>query len=137
MSLARWSDDGVNNRANLLIAGWMCVMLGIGLNSMGVWEAGVILSLSGITLLLLGFIQPADLREMSDVAIAHWIPEDNLLPPDGAGNVMYRVDTTLDPPITTTILCGRCGTTTKVDGPRPIYWICSVCSTCLWDHEEE
>ncbi len=127
----------MSNRVNLLIAGWMCVMLGIGLNSMDVWEAGVILSLSGIVLLLLGFIQPADIREMSDAAIAQWIPEESVLPPDGSGNVMYRVDTTLDPPIMTTVLCGRCGTTTQIDGRRPKAWTCSVCSTSLWNHEEE
>ena len=93
-------------------------MFGIGLNSIGIWESGVILSLSGITLLLLGFIQPAELREMSKQDIANWVPEDGILPPDGLGNVMYRVDTTLDPPIMTTILCGRCGTTAMIDGSR-------------------
>ena len=137
MISVRWSDEGVSNRANFLIAGWACVILGIGLNSLGVWEAGVILSLSGIILLLLGFIQPPDVREMSDPDIAQWVPQESTLPPDGAGNVMFRVDTTLDPPIMTTILCGRCGTTAKIDGTRPKRWLCTVCSMVLWDHEEE
>jgi hypothetical protein len=49
---------------------------------------------------------------------------------------MYRVDTTLDEPKRSSILCGPCGTVTLVEGPKPNGYTCPACSIQLWQEEE-
>ena len=65
--------------------------------------------------------------------IAGWIPASEEMVE--AGRVMYRVDTTLDEPINSTILCGSCGEVTLIDGPKPSDFTCPVCKEELWEEE--
>ena len=67
--------------------------------------------------------------------LAAWAPDAVKMP--DAGRVMYRVDTSLDAPIRTSILCGRCGHLEWVDGRKPAEYDCVGCSTMLWVAEEE
>jgi hypothetical protein len=67
--------------------------------------------------------------------LAAWAPEAVKMP--DAGRAMYRVDTSLDPPIKTSILCGRCGHLEWVDGRKPAFYNCLKCKTELWVAEEE
>jgi transposase len=54
-----------------------------------------------------------------------------------AGRVMYRVDTTIDEPITTSILCGACAHIEVVKGKKPQTYTCVSCQKFLWLDEEE
>jgi len=45
-------------------------------------------------------------RGMSEHDISEWAPEAETMNPGAGGSVMYRVDTTLDDPVRTSILCG-------------------------------
>jgi hypothetical protein len=62
------------------------------------------------------------------------VPEGELLP--DAGRFMFRVDVTLDEPVTSSILCGPCGQVTVQPGPKPKSYTCPNCSRLLWDEEE-
>ena len=68
-------------------------------------------------------------------SVADWEPDSSKMP--DAGRVMFRVDTTLDSPIRTSILCGRCGKVDWVEGRKPKIHTCSECDTLLWESEEE
>jgi transposase len=50
---------------------------------------------------------------------------------------MFRIDTTLDEPIRTSILCGRCANIEWVEGKKPKNFTCPSCGTELWVSEEE
>ena len=67
--------------------------------------------------------------------VAAWEPAAGKMP--DAGRVMYRVDTTLEDPVRTSILCGRCGRLDWVEGTKPKSHACSECDTLLWESEEE
>ena len=67
--------------------------------------------------------------------VAAWEPDSTKMP--DAGRVMYRIDTTLEPPIRTSVLCGRCGNLDWLDGTKPKIHSCNSCSTLLWESEEE
>ena len=54
-----------------------------------------------------------------------------------AGRPMFRIDTTLDKPIRTSIMCGRCTEITWVEGRKPKTFTCSSCGVDLWKSEEE
>ena len=54
-----------------------------------------------------------------------------------AGRPMYRIDTTLDKPIRTSILCGRCAEITWIEGRKPETFTCPSCRVDLWKSEEE
>ena len=54
-----------------------------------------------------------------------------------AGRPMFRIDTTLDEPIRTSILCGRCAEITWIDGRKHKTIICPSCWINLWKSEEE
>jgi ribosomal protein S27AE len=71
---------------------------------------------------------------MSPEEIENWLPAAEQLP--DAGRVMYRVDTTLDEPIRSSILCGPCGTVTTIDGHKPSEYACPKCGIRLWQEEE-
>ena len=50
---------------------------------------------------------------------------------------MFRIDTTLDEPIRTSILCGRCAEITWIEGRKPKTFTCPSCGIDLWKSEEE
>ena len=54
-----------------------------------------------------------------------------------AGGPMFRIDTTLDEPIRTSILCGRGAEITWIEGRKPKTFICPSCGNNLWKSEEE
>ena len=54
-----------------------------------------------------------------------------------AGRPMFRIDTTLDKPIRTSILCGRCAEITWIEGRKPKTFTCPSCGVDLWKSEEE
>ena len=131
------SSSRGNNRANLAISGWACIGIGSGV-ILGTGTSGLSLaiaapiSISGIVLLMAA-IGMNDEGGMSIEEIHAWSPEEDFLP--DAGGPMYRVDTTLIPPVKTTILCGRCGNVKKIDGPRPRIYSCEICQADLWEEE--
>ena len=125
------------NKSNFLISGWICILLGSGFISIGIWVTGIVISLSGMILLLLGIIRPAEYRDLSDNQIKNWLPESEPLPRDGYGHIMYRVDTTLDPPIITSILCGNCGKIFSKRGKKPSTYTCQICNILLWKNNED
>ena len=90
------------------------------------------ISISGIVLLMAA-IGMTNGDGLSIEEIRAWSPVGDLLP--DAGGPMYRVDTTLIPPIKTTILCGRCGNLEMIDGPRPSIYSCEICEIDLWEEE--
>jgi formylmethanofuran dehydrogenase subunit E len=82
---------------------------------------------------LLAFVRIEEPKPMSEKEIRDWTPEVGELPEGAEGSVMYRIDTTIDEPVRTSVLCGKCGELTWVDGLRPQTFICLGCDTMLWD----
>ena len=122
-------------RLNLIIAAWACLILGGTLVVSDVAIMGYTVVSGGTALLILAMAVPNEVLEMSDEQIAAWSSPGGEMP--DAGRPMYRIDTTLDEPIRTSILCGRCGTRSEVDDRKPVSWACPACGTELWDGEEE
>jgi len=122
-----------NGKENLLIAGLICLVFGAFLTVGGIYAMGATIGVGGLVLFIVGMSVNTE-RTMSPEEIENWTPAAEKLP--DAGRVMYRVDTTLDEPKRSSILCGPCGTVTLVDGPKPIGFICPACSTQLWQEEE-
>ena len=50
--------------------------------------------------------------------------------------IKFRIDTTLDEPIKTSILCGNCSELTIVNNTKPNSFRCPKCKFELWDEEE-
>jgi len=125
-------------RQNLLISGLACLSIG-SIITLGLDPAlapfGATIGLAGIVLFIWGYSTKPDEYGLSHEEIAAWQPSEGQLP--DSGRVMYRIDTTLDEPITTTILCGACGDVAKVDGRKPNSWDCPSCDAFLWHDEEE
>ena len=107
------------------------VILGSGASGLS-FAIATPISISGIVLLMAA-IGMTNGDGLSIEEIRAWSPEGDLLP--DAGGPMYRVDTTLIPPIKTTILCGRCGNLEMIDGPRPSIYSCEICEIDLWEEE--
>ena len=84
---------------------------------------------------ILGMSAPSPESSMTEEEIKNWKPNAQKMA--DAGRIMYRVDTTIDEPYKTTILCGACGFIGEVDGKRPASYTCSNCDTMLWEDEEE
>ena len=122
-----------NGKENLLIAGLICLVFGAFLTVGGIYSMGATIGLAGLVLFIVGMSVNTE-RTMSPEEIENWTPSAEKLP--DAGRVMYRVDTTLDEPKRSSILCGPCGTVTLVDGPKPNDYICPACSIQLWQEEE-
>ncbi len=122
-----------NKRENFLITGFICLVFGamifFGVNN----AAGGILGLTGIALFLIG-MSTATTMEMSAEEVSAWLPSAEKM--NEAGKVMYRIDTTLDEPIHTSILCGACSHIEVVEGKKPTFWACPNCSLQLWLEEE-
>ena len=74
---------------------------------------------------------------MSKKDIRNWSPDVGELPKGAEGSIMYRIDTTLDEPVRTSVLCGKCGELTWSDGKRPQIFTCPGCDTLLWDNPED
>ena len=123
-----------NKRENFLITGFACLFFG-AMVFFGVSNAaGGILGLTGIALFLIGMSTPSSM-EMSAEEVSSWLPSAEKM--SEAGKVMYRIDTTLDQPIRTSILCGSCSHIEVVDGKKPAEWACPNCDLQLWLEEEE
>lgn len=99
---------------------------GLGPMAMTVGLFGVVFYIVGMTL--------GRQTGMSPEAVANWVPEGELLP--DAGRFMFRVDVTLDEPVTSSILCGPCGQVTVQPGAKPTSFSCPACHRLLWDEEE-
>ena len=128
-----------NLRANTVLAAWVCIALGSGIIltsgiSAFALAVAVPLTIAGIVLLVVGLGMAAE-ENADPEKVAAWEPDSTKMP--DAGRVMYRVDTTLESPIRTSVLCGRCGNLDWVDGPKPKTHSCNSCSTLLWEFEEE
>ena len=128
-----------NLRTNTVLAAWVCIALGSGIIlSSGVSAFALAiaapLAIAGIVLLVAGLGMAVE-ENVDPEKVAAWEPESTKMP--DAGRVMYRIDTTLEPPIRTSVLCGRCGNLDWVDGPKPKAHSCNSCSTLLWESEEE
>ncbi len=94
---------------------------------------GTPLLIAGFPLLLVALSRGRQASE--EKADPNWSPSPESLP--DAGRVMYRVDTSLDEPIRTSILCGACGEVGWADGKKPLRYICAGCGILLWNEEEE
>ena len=92
------------------------------------------LSIGGLALLILGIsMRDGDNERGHDVV--NWTPSATPMP--DAGRPMFRIDTTLDKPIRTSILCGKCACITWVDGKKPKIFVCPSCELELWSSEQE
>ncbi len=95
------------------------------------------MAIAGSVLFVAALARIDEPRSMSEKQIREWLPDSGVLPEGAEGSIMYRVDTTLDEPIKTSILCGGCGEMTMKDGARPQTFICPGCDKMLWDEPEE
>ena len=128
-----------SSKVNTVLAAWACLILGGGIAltsdaSEFALATAVPLVIAGAVLLMIG-LGMEDEGSSDPNSVADWEPDSTKMP--DAGRVMFRVDTTLDPPIRTSILCGRCGKVDWVNGRKPKSHTCSECDTLLWESEEE
>jgi len=92
------------------------------------------LSIAGSILLIFGMMITSE--NIGSGELDHeWSPEISKMP--DAGRPMYRIDTTLKAPVTTTILCGRCSHLEEISGGKPPSYRCVACGIELWEYEEE
>ena len=127
-------------RNNLFIASWTLILLAAGI-SVGLPGAGglAIAAPAGIVgslMLVWAISMKEEPKGMSQHDISEWAPEAEAMNPGAGGSVMYRVDTTLDDPIRTSILCGACGNLEWIDGKKPGEYVCPGCGKELWEEEE-
>ena len=123
-----------NRRENFLISGIVLIVMGALMSIAIDAVMGAVAGLGGILCFIIGMSTPTEMG-LSPEASVNWKPSMERLP--DAGRFMYRVDVTIDEPISSTILCGPCGNLESVDGPRPEHYTCPVCSRQLWSAEEE
>ena len=128
-----------NRKVNTVLAAWACIVLGSGIiltsgASPFALTVAAPLAIAGVVLLFVGLGMAVE-ENVDPDKVAAWEPEAGKMP--DAGRVMYRVDTTLEDPVRTSILCGRCGRLDWVEGPKPKSHACSECDTLLWESEEE
>ena len=124
-----------SNKENFLIAGIICLVSGAFFTVAGLYAFSTTGGIGGLILFILGMSAPAPESSMTEEEIKNWKPNAQKMA--DAGRIMYRVDTTIDKPYKTTILCGACGFIGEVDGKRPASYTCSNCNTMLWEEEEE
>jgi hypothetical protein len=126
-------------KMNIVISGWLCILLGSGLLFTSEGSA-LVLSLAspiavlGLILLILGLLYKEE-DVMDPEKIAAWEPDHSKMP--DSGRIMYRVDTTLIEPIKTSILCGKCANLYWLEGNKPKTFDCPECLVTLWYEEEE
>ena len=120
---------------NILISGWACTLIGTGIIFTMSEPTGLLvgtpLLIAGFPLLLVALSRGR--QASGEQADPNWSPPPESLP--DAGRVMYRVDTSLDEPIRTSILCGACGEVDWVEGKKPLRHICIGCGILLWNEE--
>lgn len=123
---------------NIVFIAWTCIVLGTGIIFYDTSPISISIaapfSIVGITLLVyaVGWSEP---RGLSNSEVFDWSPEPSKMP--DAGRPMYRVDTTLEGPTRTSIMCGRCSYIKWVEGPKPLVYSCEGCEVELWEIEEE
>lgn len=128
-----------HKRLNIVISAWICIALGStiaissGSSSFSLALAAP-LSIGGVILLIIG-LNIDSKKSVDSRIIESWTPDASLMP--DSGRAMYRIDTTLNEPIKTSILCGRCGNIVWVEGRKPKSYSCHVCNVLLWASEEE
>ena len=123
-----------NPRENFILSGFICILFGAFFTIDGVYVLASTIGVFGILLFIIGMSLKSNIG-LSESEIRNLSPSEENFP--DAGRVMYRVDTTIDEPIQTTILCGPCGKITTVDGGRPASFTCGNCSQLLWSTGEE
>ncbi|MBL6733777.1 MAG: hypothetical protein ISP84_04460 [Candidatus Poseidonia sp.] len=121
------------SRENFLITGFVCIVFGASMSVAGLGPMAMTVGLFGVVFYIVGMTLGRQ-TGMSPEAVANWVPEGELLP--DAGRFMFRVDVTLDEPVTSSILCGPCGQVTVEPGPKPTSFSCPACHRLLWDEEE-
>ena len=126
-------------KINIVISGWLCILLGTGLlftssQSTLVISLAAPVAVIGLMLLLAGLLYK-DEEDIDPQKIAEWEPDQSKMPE--SGRIMYRVDTTLIEPIKTSILCGKCASLYWVEGRKPKSFDCPECLVTLWHQEEE
>ena len=126
-----------NRQLNTIISAWLCIAIGSGLtlSDGSTFSIGLSapLSIGGVILLMVGIAMGND-AEKSHLN-EEWEPSAIEL--RDAGRPMFRIDTTLDEPIRTSILCGRCAEITWIEDRKPKTFTCPSCGVDLWKSEEE
>tara|TARA_B100001113_G_C21073110_1_gene606410 strand:+ start:423 stop:827 length:405 start_codon:yes stop_codon:yes gene_type:complete len=130
-------------RKNFILSGWVCLILGTGVFFSEANDSlliiGTTMSLSGIVLILIGI--NSNEQGLNPKEVADWKPSKNDLE-EGENSsfenkrIKFRIDTTLDEPIKTSILCGNCSELTIVNNTKPNSFRCPKCKFELWDEEE-
>ncbi|HJM68260.1 MAG TPA: hypothetical protein QF716_05235 [Candidatus Thalassarchaeaceae archaeon] len=127
-------------RNNLFIASWALILLAAGISVGLPGPSGLAIAapagIVGSLMLVWAISMKEAPKGMSERDISAWAPEADALPPGAGGSVMFRVDTTLDDPIRTSILCGSCGHLEWNDGQKPPSYACVGCGQELWEEEE-
>ncbi len=127
-------------RNNIFIASWTLILLAAGVSVGLPGASGLAIAapagIAGSLMLVWAISMKEEPKGMSEKDISKWTPETDPLPPGAGGSVMYRVDTTLDDPIRTSILCGSCGQLEWIDGRKPSVYACPGCGQELWEEEE-
>ena len=123
-----------NPRENFILSGAICIGFGAFFSVAGIFTLAGTVGISGVLLFIIGMSIKSDMG-LSKKEIREWLPSSEGMP--DAGRVMYRVDTTIDKPITTSILCGACAHIEVVNGKRPQAYTCVSCDKFLWLDEEE
>ena len=121
------------SRENFLITGFVCIVFGASMSVANLGPMAMTVGLFGVVFFVVG-MSLGKQSGLSPEAIANWVPDGEQLP--DAGRFMFRVDVTLDEPITSSILCGPCGHVTVQDGPKPSVFVCPNCKVELWEEEE-
>jgi hypothetical protein len=120
-------------RENFLITGFVCIVFGASMSVAGLAPMAMTVGMFGVVFFVVGMTMGRQ-SGLSDEAVARWTPDAEMLP--DAGRFMFRVDVTLDDPVTSSILCGPCGHLTVQSGPKPSVFSCPKCTRLLWDEEE-
>ncbi len=130
-------------RKNLILSGWVCLIFGTGvvfsdLDSM-FSIIGATISLAGLGLIIMGIGSKE--QGLTPKEISSWKPSQDDLNDSSDSKfenkrIKYRIDTTLDEPIKTSILCGNCSEVTIIQDLKPKIFKCPKCKLELWDEEE-
>ena len=120
------------SRENFLITGFVCIFFGAFLSVANLGSFAVTIGTFGIVFFITGMSMSRHVGLTPD-AVAAWQPEAETLP--DAGRFMFRVDVTLDEPISSSILCGPCGHVEVRQGKKPSSYTCTECDRLLWEEE--